>query len=344
VLKWLAHLDQVFGKGKVFNFELDNEPGLWNSIHRDVKPVAISYDELWNKTVQYGGAIRKNYPNAQIYGPVPWGWCEYMFSPLDGCSAGADRQKHGNVPLLQWYIQQVGNYKAKYNTQLVDVIDVHIYPQSNDISFSNAEDTITAALRFRSTRAIWDPTYTDESWIAQPVYLVTRVQQWIQQSAPGLKVAVSEYNWGNDDIITGALAQVMILGIFARQNVYLATRWVSPTSNTRTENAFKLYTNYDGKGSSVHGDSVYAVSSDDDVVTSYGFYSNSTVYVVLVNKRSDGQVPITVDVSKAKQTGKVEIYAFSSSQNLAPSTTTNVAGGKFSFMLSSWSAAIAVVN
>jgi hypothetical protein len=344
VLKWLAHLDQVFGKGKVFSFELDNEPGLWNTIHRDVKPVAITYDELWSKTVQYAGAIRKAYPDAKIYGPVPWGWCEYMFSPRDGCSTGADRQAHGDIPLLQWYIQQVGLYKSKYNVQLVDVIDVHIYPQASNIAFSSIEDSNTAALRFRSTRAIWDSTYVDESWIAQPIFLVTRVQKWIDQYAPGLKVAVSEYNWGNDEIITGALAQAIILGIFARENVYLATRWVSPASNTKTEAAFQLYTNYDGKGSSVSGDSVYAVSDNDDVVSPFGFYNNSTVFVVLVNKRGGGAVPVTVDVSKAIQTGKATIYTFSKTQNVVLTGAESVSGGKFSLSLSAWSAALAVVN
>jgi hypothetical protein len=343
VLKWLAHLDQVFGKGKVSHFELDNEPGLWNTIHRDVKPLAITYDELWNKTVQYAGAIRRTYPNAQIFGPVPWGWCEYMFSPRDGCSSGPDRQAHGDIPLLQWYIQQVGAYRTKFNIQLVDVIDVHIYPQESNVD-SSVEDPSTAAVRFRSTRAIWDSTYVDESWIGQPIYLVPRIQQWINQYAPGLRIAVSEYNWGNDEIITGALAQVLILGIFARENVYIATRWVSPASNTKTEDGFKLYTNYDGKGSSVQGDSVSSVSSDDDTVATFAFYDNNNVYVVVVNKRGDSAAPVVVDVSSATQSGKAAIYSFSKSQSVSLTSTASVSSGKFSFSLDAWSAAVAVVS
>lgn len=45
VLDWLNHIDQSAGKGKVNFFELDNEPGLWDSVHRYFfsRPVFIFY-------------------------------------------------------------------------------------------------------------------------------------------------------------------------------------------------------------------------------------------------------------------------------------------------------------
>jgi hypothetical protein len=57
----------------------------------------------------------------------------------------------------------------------------------------------------------------DESWIAQNVRLIPRMKELIASKCPALKLAITEYEWGGDNIITGALAQVEILGIFGRE-------------------------------------------------------------------------------------------------------------------------------
>ena len=69
-------------------FALDNEPDLWNSTHRDVHPAPLSYDEIWQRTVDYASAIKTQDPGALVTGPVPWGWCAYFWSALDGCGDG----------------------------------------------------------------------------------------------------------------------------------------------------------------------------------------------------------------------------------------------------------------
>jgi hypothetical protein len=340
VLAWLNHIDQAVGKGKVQYFELDNEPGLWNTIQRDVHPNPLTYDELWDRTVAYAGAIKKAYPNSKIFGPVPWGWCEYMYSPADNCQDGADRKAHGDLPMLAWYIQQLGLYKQKYGVQLVDVIDVHAYPTTNSIG-SAAEDPATAALRLRSTRSFWDPTYVDESWVAQPIDLLPRIQGWIDQYNPGLPIAVSEYSWGDDNIITGALAQVMILGIFGKFNVFLGTRWVTPSLNTRTEEAFRIFTDYDGNGAKVQGDSVVVMSNNTDEAEAYAFDNNGALFIVIVNKQNS-PLPAVVTLPTIKQ-GTVNLYSFSQSQALGHSGTATVANSQFTLSLAAWSATLAVV-
>jgi len=139
---------------------------------------------------------------------------------------------------------------------------------------------------------------------------------------------------------------VIILGIFARENVYLGARWISPDSNSRTEDAFRLYTNYDGEGSSVQGDSVAAHISDMDEVEGFAFVypSKSMYYVVLVNQRGDGTVPVTVNLSSATQNGTVLFYSFSESQRLGLSGKSQVVGGKLTVNLPAWSATLAVIS
>ncbi len=54
------------------------------------------------------------------------------------------------------------------------------------------------------------------------------MKAWIAAHYPGTKLSISEYNWGSDDGISGALAQAEALAIFGREGVDLATRWVAP--------------------------------------------------------------------------------------------------------------------
>lgn len=73
---WVQHLRARHGTasaGGVRHYSLDNEPMLWNSTHRDVHPQPATYDEIWQKTVSYGSAIRNAEPDAVILGPVTWG-------------------------------------------------------------------------------------------------------------------------------------------------------------------------------------------------------------------------------------------------------------------------------
>ncbi|MGA7992975.1 MAG: glycoside hydrolase family 44 protein, partial [Thermoanaerobaculia bacterium] len=271
VTRWMAHLALRVGNaaaGGVRLWALDNEPMLWNSTHRDVHPAGVTYDELWAKTAAVGAAIKAQDAGAKILGPAVWGWCAYFYSAADGCSAGGDRAAHGGEDFLPWYLDQARAWETAHGTRLLDTLDVHYYPQASGVALTNDESVATSALRLRTLKSLYDPAYLDESWIGQAVgqavYLIPRMKAWITAHYPDTKLAISEYNWGSDDGISGALAQAEALAIFAREGVDLATRWVAPAENSRTEDAFLLYRNYDGAGAGVAGDSVRATSGDVD--------------------------------------------------------------------------------
>src|SRR5260370_30193979 len=95
------------------------------------------------------------------------------------------------------------------------------------------------------------------------------MKSWIASRLPGTRLAISEYNWGNDNGASSALAQAEALAIFGREGVDLATRWVAPAAGSRVEDAFLFYLDYDGKGARVAGDSIQAVSSSVDTVGAY---------------------------------------------------------------------------
>jgi hypothetical protein len=350
VTQWMQHIAGRVGtasQGGLKFYALDNEPALWNSTHRDVHPVALDYAELWQKTQTVAAAMKAQDPGALTFGPVAWGWCEYFYSAHDGCGPGTDYAAHG--PLLAWYLDQVQSYLNSHGVRLVDYLDIHYYPQSGSVALSEDESAGTAALRLRSLKSLYDPTYTDESWISQAIYLVPRMKALIAAHAPGTKLAITEYNWGGGDGgsgqdmgVTAALAQAEALAIFGREGVDLATRWVAPTVNSLVEDSFKLYLNYDGAGAQVTGESCSATSSSVDTVGAYAVRGASgQAYVLLFNKATTNQ-SVQVTVSGGLGGSSMALYGFDASHRLSSMGTVSQSGGVFTVGMPGRSARLAV--
>ncbi|MCU7730698.1 endoglucanase [Actinoplanes sp. KI2] len=298
----VSHLVSQFGtaaKGGVRIYELDNEPVLWSSTHRDVHPQAVTYDELGSKGTATAAAIKAADPSAAVLGPSGWGYCEWVASGPDGCAPGADAAAHGGLNLSQWYLKNMKDYgDAHGGKRFLNYFDQHYYPQ-----ISGGKDPESNALRLRSTRSLWDPTYVDESWIgpsgvnAPPLQFIRTMKAWVAQYYPGTKVAITEYNWGALDDINGALAEADVLGIFGREGLDLATIWGEPQPTQPGAYAFRMYRNYDGAGSRFGDVSVSATSSDQGELAVYGAQrsSDKALTVMVVNKTgSDLTSPLSV--------------------------------------------------
>ena len=251
--RWVTAIvqqDQKDNARGVQQYILDNEPSLWNSNHRDVHPDPLTYDELLDRTIRYATAIRSADPQASIAGPAEWGWTAYFYSAKDAASGVVlrpDRRAHGDVPLISWYLRKLREHDQATGIKLLDVLDVHFYPQAQGVYGPNS-DPATAALRIRSTRSLWDPTYKDESWINDTVRLIPRLKEWVARDYPGLGVSLGEYNFGGEQHISGALALAEALGRFGTQGLDYAFYWSAPPKNSPAFWAFRAYRNFDGKG------------------------------------------------------------------------------------------------
>jgi hypothetical protein len=248
IARWAA---AVRARGGVQQYILDNEPMLWHETHRDVHPQPVGYDELLDRTLRYGAAIRKADPHAVIAGPALWGWPAYFYSAIDaksGFRSHPDRRAHGDLPLLVWYLQQVKAAERKSGVHILDLLDVHFYPQAGGLGTGKegSVDARTAALRVRSVRGLWDPDYRDESFIEQPIRLLPRLREWIDANDPGLGISIGEYNFGAEQHISGGLALAEALGRFAQFEVTSAFYWTAPPRDSPAYWAFRAFRNYDG--------------------------------------------------------------------------------------------------
>ena len=296
VQSWVEHLVSRFGAsgdGGVAYYSLDNEPMLWNSTHRDVHPEPTSYDELRERTIAYAAAVKAADPSALTLGPVVWGWTAYFWSALDWAAGGdwwarpPDRLAHGDVPFIEWYLQQLAAYHRQYDSRLLDFVAVHFYPPG--VALAEAGDSGRQALRLRSTRLLWDRSYVEESWIGEPVFLVPRMREWVGRNYPGTGTAVTEYNWGALDHINGALAQADVLGILGREGLDMAVLWGAPEPDQPGAFAFRMFLNADGEGHGFGDLSVQAVSQDQSKLAVYAALRSEgrSLTVMVINKTAE---------------------------------------------------------
>ena len=293
--------DQARGKRSVHEYILDNEPALWNTTHRDVHPKPVSYDELLERTLTYATAIRQADPEAVIAGPAAWGWPELFESAVDSKNGAVklDRIAHGNTPLLPWLLRKVREHEKETGLHLLDVVDVHFYPQGQNVGLGEkgGVDPDTAARRIRSTRSLWDPTYLDESWINENMRLIPRLQEWIAENAPGLGLSFGEYNFGAEGHMSGGLAVAEALGRFGQLGLTSAYYWTEPPAGTPSNWAFRAYRNYDGKNAHFLERSSPARSSDPlaSVFASRDAAGERLVAVILnldPNRAADAEVDL----------------------------------------------------
>lgn len=321
VKEWIQYLVGRYGsarQGGVGFYDLDNEPMLWMYTHRDVHPLPTTYDEMQQRTFAYAFAVKQLDPDGQTLGPVLWGWNAYFYSALDTAQdqwwnkPKPDRDAHGGIPFTDWYLQQMRSYEQLNGFRILDYLDLHFYPQGTGVSSSDPGSASVQALRLRSTRALWDPSYRDESWINDYVRLIPRMRDWVNNNYPGTKLAITEYNWGALGYLNGALAQADVLGIFGREQLDLACLWGPDKNDKPWAYAFRMYRNYDGAGGSFGDIGVASSSADQDKLAIYAAQRtlDRALTLMVINKTNTDLIS-SVSLTGFTPAGPAKVYRYS---------------------------------
>lgn len=311
VAAWVADLlAEGFDIGYI---AMDNEPELWGSTHYDVHPECPTYEEILDKYLEYARALRQVAPNAKLMGPVICCWFDYWETapgPSDG--SGED--------FLAWFLRRVREHDEEYGQRTLDVVDLHFYPQGE--VFNEETDPETNARRLRSTRALWDPDYVDESWIDDTIEFIPRMKAIIEQSYPGTPLAITEWNFGADIDINGALAIADALGIYGREGVEAAAYWRSPPVDSPGYFAFKMHGNYDEQGSRFGGAVVPVEHSEVDRLSAFAAVDDAgVVRVMLINKDAEAALDLELSVEGVSVGGPARRWTY------APSDLARIVAG-----------------
>lgn len=299
----------------VRGYSLDNEPSLWPSTHPRIHPSKPTYAEMITRTVQLASAVKSVDPQAEIYGPASYGFGEYLNlqDAPDKATEGA-----GYRWFIDYYLDKLHRAEQSSGKRLLDVLDLHWYPEARGggkrITFEGTGDIDTQKARLQAPRSLWDPSYTEDSWIAQyfPSYLplLPQLQSSIATYYPGTKLAITEFNYGGEDHITGGLATADVLGIFGRYNLYMATHWGSDP--TYLAAAYKLYRNYDGKHGS-YGDTHIRATTSDNVNSSVYASQNADgteLHIIVLNKSFEQSLTGQFSIAGAQAYSSGQVWGF----------------------------------
>jgi mannan endo-1,4-beta-mannosidase len=279
--------------------ELDNEPELWNTTHLEVQgATAVTSDNYITKTINLTKAIKDQFPDAVIFGPVHYGF-EGIYSWQGELPATPD----GTNWFPDKYLPAIKTASDTYGKPLVDVYDFHWYSEATDGTtrvVNLTSSTLTAAqvqAIVQSPRSLWDSTYTENSWITndvlgEPINILGRLQNRIDAEFSGTKIALTEYENGGDNHIAGTIAQADNLGIFGARGVYAATLWPLGTCPYIFA-GFRAFRGYDGANASFGDTSLPAVSSNVQNVVVYASLDSATpgrVVFVAINRSTSSLV------------------------------------------------------
>lgn len=322
----LNYLITTFGKSNtatgVKAYALDNEPGLWFDSHSRMwgsTPVSVKY--LMDQSYQVSELIKEMDPTAEIYGPASWGVSEFenlQFAP------DWDEQKGNHRNFLELYLTRMKKRGDSLNKRLLDVLDLHWYPQGNNDGanpFSDRNDYATNAARMAMTRSLWDPTYIENTWIGQDpdkvdqfLPFLPKMKSLINTHYPGTKFAITEYSYMGYGHASGGIAQADALGIFGKQGLYMATYWGAISGFVKS--GFDIFLNYDGKGAKF-GD-VSVSSQTNDIVNSalhaaIEGSNDQKLHAVAMNKNQDEAIIATIKLEGGKTYRSARVWAFDNS-------------------------------
>ena len=329
-------LDQKFASQDIFGatathpvfISLDNEPDLWNSTHQEIQGATnVSSAAFVNKTVALATALKdlsKNsqtpaghFSNVVIFGPVNYGFngiYSWQGDPtLSPSPSGADW-------FADKYLAGIKAASATYGAPLVDVYDFHWYSEATDGSGNRVINLSAPALTdaqvqaiVQSPRSLWDPTFKENSWIANnvlggPIYILRRLQAKIDAENPGMKIAITDYENGGFNHIAGTIAQADNLGIFGSEGVFAANFWPPSGTYSYTLAGFRAYRGFDGANANFGDISLQTTSSDAQKVVVYASTDSAApgrVVLVAINRSASAQ---TTAINGLALSGTARLY------------------------------------
>jgi hypothetical protein len=249
-------------------------------------------------------------PKAKIFGPVSYGWQGYV-----NLQKAPDA---GKRDFLEYYLKQLSDADKATGKRLLDVLDVHWYPEAQGggerVTSQGAKPAVVAA-RLQAPRSLWDPQYTEESWITKwstkgPIALLPRLRDKITGNYPGTELAMTEYNYGGGKDISGGIAEADVLGIFGREGVFAAAEWPMAGDERFIAGAFGMYRNFDGKGANFGDTSVRAITDnvpDTSVYASIDSTDANRLVLIAINK-TDHALAVQMQIAHGRPYNRAEVF------------------------------------
>lgn len=301
-------------------YSLDNEPALWRWTHARIHPEQTGCAEIVERSKELAQAVKNIDPGAEIFGPALFGYSAFV--DFSGAPDWREVDQNGDYRwFIDYYLDEMRKAEDETGTRLLDVLDIHFYTEAKgecgERSCNHYRQEGCVEARLNSTRSLWDESYKENSWIvdtgAEFLPILPNLQQSIDKFYPGTKIAITEYDFGASNDISGGIAEADALGIFAKNGVYFATLFAGEANYQCA--AIDLYTNYDRNGSGFGDTLVYCETDNIELSTAYAAVdsgSDDVITLVVTNKSFKGNTTANIKIEGAENYGYVHLYGLHS--------------------------------
>src|SRR5205814_597391 len=162
--EFVSWVTKTFTGAPVY-YALDNEPDIWAGTLARIHPEKLTYDELIKLNIEYASAVKDVAPDAKVFGFCSYAWGGWH--TLQGAPVWNGRD------FFEVYCQEMNKAEQKAGKRLIDVIDIHYYPEARGGGYRVTEEKPNAELyaaRIQAPRSLWDPTYMENSWIVNDAW------------------------------------------------------------------------------------------------------------------------------------------------------------------------------
>ncbi len=348
-------------------YALDNEPDIWHTTHRAIMSDTAggrrlqTYDGFAQTSVRFARMIKSVQPRALVFGPAT----ATITGQLTLGQHPDTDPVHGADPFLEVYLTKFRDAEGVAGRRLLDVLDVHWYPEMATRGGSVADDmaeqdTTMLRVRLAATRSLWDSTYNEGSWVSRvtdgAVQLIPRLRRMVARRYPGTSLAISEYFYGRGGDIAGGIAQVDALGIFGREGLFAATLWPQAqpaaygNSGARAYayifGAFSLFRDFDGAGGSFGRIGLGAHSSDAARATIYASVRDDGKRILVVTNHTARDIDAIIPMTNGSQARAAQVWTMRAGAPVparGPDLTT-APGGALTFRMPALSASTLLLD
>ncbi len=281
--------DLGLNKDRLQYWNMDNEVEIWSSTHDDVMPTQLAAEDFMQLYFTVAKKARAKYPTIKIVGPVTaneWQWYNWDNKVIS--SGGV------SYPWLEYFIKRVAEEQAASGIKLLDVLDIHFYPNSTNATdvvqyhrvFFDKNYVFPEANGVKNISGTWDNSQTKE-------YIFERCKSWLNQymgAGYNVTLGVTETGISQINASTTAVWYASTLGEFMKHpEVEIFTPW---TWNVGMWEVLHLFSRYN------KNQFVSAVSSDEESVSAYPSINadGDSLTVMLVNRSVSTSETVSVDV------------------------------------------------
>ena len=274
---WFGTKGLGFDKSKFRYWTMDNEPEIWSGTHDDIMPKQPSAEAFMQSYFAVAKKARALYPDIKLAGPIPaseWQWYSWDNSKIT--------VNGKSYVWLEYFIKRIAEEQKASGVRLLDVIDIHSYPNEN-----KNEDIVQLHRIYFDTTYVYPgangvKTTSPSGWdnSINKEFIFERCNRWLNQYMGvnhGVNFAVSEYGFTNNNASVTAASYASVLGTFAEHNVDYFTPWY--WYNGMWE-VLHLYSRY------AKTISISSISSDEQNVSAYSSLNATadSITIILVNR------------------------------------------------------------